>query len=256
MGLLAQGLGDSFRVLEPFQRSSGHEPLTVALHVADLEEFLEQSCPEPPALVGHSWGAMLALAYASAHPAGVRSLVLIGCGTFDPASRDCFRTRVEARMDDGLRQRVERLFEVCPEPDERLKHFGNLMLPVYSYDLTVTELDNEACDARAHDETWRDMLRLQEGGVYPSAFAAIEVPVLMLHGAVDPHPGRLIRQALQPHLPQLEYREWEQCGHYPWLERSVQDEFFAVLRQWLVKQSAFRGAAAQQGDGADERRHG
>jgi len=57
----------------------------------------------------------------------------------------------------------------------------------------------------------------------------------MLHGAVDPHPGRMIKARLEPHLPQLEYRQWERCGHYPWLERAVHDEFFAVLREWLAQ---------------------
>jgi hypothetical protein len=36
------------------------------------------------------------------------------------------------------------------------------------------------------------MIRLQDHGVYPAAFSAIRSPVLMLHGAVDPHPGRMI----------------------------------------------------------------
>ena len=79
------------------------------------------------------------------------------------------------------------------------------------------------------------MLRLQGEGLYPAAFRSIRSPVLMLHGAADPHPGALIRASLAPHLPQLEYREWERCGHYPWLERAVREEFFSVLREWLGK---------------------
>ena len=30
-------------------------------------------------------------------------------------------------------------------------------------------------------------------------------------------------------------REWERCGHYPWLEQGVREEFFAVLREWLTR---------------------
>ncbi len=78
------------------------------------------------------------------------------------------------------------------------------------------------------------MVRLQEAGVYPAAFAAIDVPVIMLHGAVDPHPGQMIRASLEPHLPQLEYQEWEHCGHYPWLEKAVGEDFCSVLREWLT----------------------
>ena len=55
----------------------------------------------------------------------------------------------------------------------------------------------------------------------------------MLHGSHDPHPGTMIRDSLLPHLPRLEYREWERCGHYPWVERGVREEFFRVLREWL-----------------------
>jgi hypothetical protein len=56
----------------------------------------------------------------------------------------------------------------------------------------------------------------------------------MLHGAVDPHPGRIIFSSLKPYLPLLEYRELEHCGHYQWLERFARDEFFALLYQWLA----------------------
>jgi len=77
------------------------------------------------------------------------------------------------------------------------------------------------------------MLRLQAAGTYPAVFAAISSPVLMLHGAVDPHPGASIRDSLKPLMPKLEYHQLEHCGHYPWLERAVRDEFFNVLREWL-----------------------
>jgi pimeloyl-ACP methyl ester carboxylesterase len=239
MAPVARGLADSFRAFEPFQRGSGGEPLTVARHVADLHEWVASCCEGArPALVGHSWGAMLALAYAAAHPGRAASLVLVGCGTFDPAARDHLRTIRQERMDDALRRRIARLPEEYPDPDERLRVLGDLTKVLDSYDLVSAEREMEACDARAHHETWEDMVRLQEEGVYPAAFSAIEAPVLMLHGAVDPHPGWMIRANLEPHLPQLEYLEWERCGHYPWLERAVREEFFAVLRAWLTRQLA------------------
>ena len=238
MAPVARRLADSFRVLEPLQRGSGAEPLTVARHVADLHELVASRCGDArPALVGHSWGAMLALAYSAAHPSEVASLALIGCGTFDPAAGERVREIRESRMDDALRQRMERLPLEFPDPDERLGVMADLILPLYSYELVSTDQELEGCDARAHHETWEDMLRLQEAGVYPAAFAAIDAPVIMLHGAEDPHPGQMIRASLEPHLPQLEYREWERCGHYPWLEKAVRDEFFAVLHEWLSRPS-------------------
>ncbi len=129
---------------------------------------------------------------------------------------------------------MERLPQDFTDPDERLNAMVNLLLPLFSYELLTTDLELEGVDARGHTETWDDMIRLQDDGVYPAAFAVIKSPVLMLHGAEDPHPGQMIRASLEPHLPGLEYREWERCGHYPWLEKAVREEFFAVVRDWLI----------------------
>jgi pimeloyl-ACP methyl ester carboxylesterase len=82
------------------------------------------------------------------------------------------------------------------------------------------------------------VVRLQAEGVYPAAFASIKVPLLMVHGTFDPHPGQLIRASMQPFLPQLEYHEWEHCGHYPWLEKATADKFFSLIREWLVRHGA------------------
>ena len=232
---VARALADLFRVLEPFQRGSGAKPLTVARHVEDLHELLaSRRDPAPPAVVGHSWGAMLALAHAAEYPGDLRSLVLIGCGTFDEASRRYLTTTRDARMGVDLRRRIEQLDVEVPDPDERLRMTGEMILPAYSFELATTDLEIEACDARAHHESWDDMMRLQKEGIYPSAFASIRVPVLMLHGAHDPHPGALIRASLEPYVARLEYREWERCGHYPWIEKAVREEFFAALRGRLT----------------------
>jgi pimeloyl-ACP methyl ester carboxylesterase len=241
MAPVARGLAGSFRVLEPWQRGSGKEPLTVSRHVADLHDLIRSYGENVRlALVGSSWGAMLALAYAAEHPASAGPLVLIGCGTFDPDARSRLQTTLDSRRDDRLRRRLEHLPEEISDANERRKVEGELILPLYACELITTDQEIEACDARAHRETWDDMLRLQARGVYPAAFSAIEAPVLMLHGAADPHPGRMILASLRPYLPQIEYHEWERCGHYPWLERAVRDEFFQVLRNWLARHIAVR----------------
>lgn len=236
MAPVARRLGDAFRVLEPLQRGSGPEPLTVARHVADLHDVVTSRCGDHRVmLVGHSWGAMLALAYAAEHADRTASVVLIGSGTFTVAARERFRAIVDARTTESLRRRVQDLNVECSDHDERLRRRALLTLPLYSYDVGSVDPGFEGCDARAHEETWRDMMRLQEQGVYPDAFRIIRAPIVMLHGAADPHPGEMIRASLEPYLPQLEYVEWEHCGHYPWLEPAVRDEFFRALITWLQR---------------------
>jgi pimeloyl-ACP methyl ester carboxylesterase len=226
---LARALAGRFRILEPFQRGSGGEPLTVARHVADLEQLIATRCAgSTPALVGSSWGAMLALAHAAEHAGRATPLVLVGCGTFDQRARDAMRATLEQRG-------VAALAPDSPS-NEHLADLARQLTPAYSHELISDDLELDHCDARAHRETWDDMLRLQADGVYPAAFASITAPVLMLHGAVDPHPGALVRDSLLPWLPHLEYRELERCGHYPWLERHARDAFLELLGDWLARQ--------------------
>jgi pimeloyl-ACP methyl ester carboxylesterase len=191
-------------ILEPLQRGSAdsdNQPLTVARHVADLHTLIQTQCPdEKPKLVGHSWGAMLILAYAAVHPDVAGSLTLIGCGTFDTASRARF---VE------LSKQHDYHFDVIPSSD-----------PV-------------AFDEQANKQTWLDMLRCQAEGLYPASFSIYHGDVTMIHGDYDPHPGSMIRDSLRPHLPQLRYHELQNCGHEPWRERQARDAFFEILRERL-----------------------
>jgi pimeloyl-ACP methyl ester carboxylesterase len=231
---LARELAIGFRVLEPLQRGSGPEPLTVARHVADLQELVA-SLPERPVLLGHSWGAMLVLAHAAAHPDHVGPLVLVGCGTFDRAARERMYEIREQRMDDAMKARLRQLDDQPGDADRRLRAKAELMQALESCELATGPLEAEDwdCDARANHETWEDMLHLQREGVYPRAFTAIRSPVLMAHGAQDTHPGPMIRVSLERHIPQLEYREWPRCGHYPWLETAAREDFLATVSEWI-----------------------
>ena len=89
------------------------------------------------------------------------------------------------------------------------------------------------CDAAGHAQTWTDLMRLEDDGVYPAAFSKIDCPVLMMHGDYDSHPGKMIEESLKPYIKQLEYIEFEKCGHYPWLEKAAAKQFYEELRGWL-----------------------
>jgi pimeloyl-ACP methyl ester carboxylesterase len=151
---------------------------------------------------------MLALAYACSHPENARALVLIGCGTFDAESR--------ARMKELIGERgTEKAYDFCPAHADREDSWM------------------ENFDIRAHTKTWEDMMRLQENGTYPESFSRITAPALMVHGSYDPHPGRMIYDSLTPYIKNLQYRELEKCGHYPWREKFARDRFFAIMIEWM-----------------------
>jgi len=198
-----------------------------------------------PALIGASWGAMLALAYAAAHPTSTGPIVLIGCGTFTLESRAEFKRILAERLNSPtqlndthaptLQSRIDALAQSHPDPDARLAAKAQIISLAYQGSPTDPDTDTLHVDAAGNRETWDDMLRLQANGTYPAAFAQITSPVLMLHGGHDPHPGAMIRDSLLPYLPRLEYHEIHNCGHDPWREPLHRAEFYSILDAWLAR---------------------
>lgn len=119
-GPLARALADQFQVLEPWQRWSSDVPLTVDRHIGDLADVIARHAPgERPALVGHSWGAMLGLAFAARYPRRVAALALIGCGTFDREARAQLQQALAQRTTPQLRAQLADLEACIPDAGER-----------------------------------------------------------------------------------------------------------------------------------------
>ena len=241
MAPVARRLGHRFRVLEPFEHTSGDVPLTVARHVADLAEVLREPLREGPVrLVGFSWGAMLALAYAARRPGDVDRLVLIGCGTFDRRSREAYVARMAQRMSADDRRRIQSIEARLAVETHRgrrnalFAELGSVYARVQSFEpLAISSEETLPCDEAGFRETWEDALSLQERGVQPAEFTRIRAPVVMIHGDEDPHPGPLIHESLARFIPDVAYRELPRCGHKPWIEREARDGFFELLTECL-----------------------
>ena len=235
----AADLASGFHVLEPLQRRAGSVPLTVEQHVDDLAAV----APDSAAFVGHSWGAMLALSFAAHHPHRVRSLTLIGCGTYDQDARAAYRAAVDRRLNPDDRARIDeidRQLEAASDQADRdrlFAEFGRIFNRVDSFDPVPHTPTPLSADERGFNETWTHVLRLQESGIEPAAFSSIDAPVLMLHGDDDPHPGPAIRDTLLRHIPHLKYTGLPRCGHFPWRERHAREPFLDALRHWLSTHS-------------------
>ena len=83
-------------------RSSGGPPYTMSGAIADLEALREHWGHERWVLLGHSWGAMLGLAYALAHPEHTRALVYMSGTGIYADWREAFQANVQARTSPEL----------------------------------------------------------------------------------------------------------------------------------------------------------
>ena len=77
-------LADSFRLIYYDQRGRGRsadqvlpEEVTLASDIDDLDKVRQHFRLESPALLGHSWGTVLALEYALRHPERVSHMILM-----------------------------------------------------------------------------------------------------------------------------------------------------------------------------------
>jgi pimeloyl-ACP methyl ester carboxylesterase len=82
---LASGQGGGIRLIAPDLRGRGGSaahpgPFGLEAHVADVAELLKHMACSPVVLIGHSWGAVVALAVAHCHPELVRGVVLVDGG--------------------------------------------------------------------------------------------------------------------------------------------------------------------------------
>ena len=239
MATLAGELGNWFRAVEVLQRTGVEGGLSVSRHTDDLRDCVaEHGAGQPALILGHSWGAMLALAYGAAYPDGLGGIMLVGSGTFDVPSRRRLAELRNQRLGESGRAMMARLMASGLSAADRMKREVGLLFKADSHDLAELGSPVTAFDRVGHDGSWDSMIALQEGGTYPAAYGAIACPVLMVHGDLDPHPGAMIRDSLTPHMPQLEYVELERCGHYPWLERHARDRFYEKAREWLLLQAS------------------
>jgi len=225
-------------------RSSGSPPYTVDAAVADLEA-LRSSWHLPQWIVaGHSFGATLALAYATTYPERVRALLYL-CGTGIDASWH----------EEYHRNQAERL---SPQEAEQLADWEAERACLSGAEFAA--VDRAYCELLwstdfAHPRQAREFVRsLFIDGIQPNyevnallgkdadrfaesptrsaRLAALPVRTLVLHGEADPRPVRVARDIAQ-RLRAAEFVLLPEAGHLPWLEQP--DQFQQVLRAFLTR---------------------
>ncbi|WP_095046490.1 alpha/beta fold hydrolase [Streptomyces sp. WM6386] len=223
---VAAMLEDRATVVRWDQRGCGRSergagPWTTDRFVADLDAVRQHFALDRPVLLGHSWGAQLALSYALAHPERVGGLVYVGGTGIDPVStwrgpfEENFRERLgevperSARwqeLTDGDRERAVLQWSVDFEDRERaLEHAGRMADPWFEI--------NFECNVALGTETG------QSWGS-PELYAAcqgLEVPVLIVDGERDIRP-RWSVDSLERALPRVRRVVLPGAGHLPWVE--------------------------------------
>ncbi len=230
---VARELSDEFGVIEPLQTAS-----TIWGQVEELGGMLAAYGALPVTLIGHSWGAWLAIVTAIRYPERVRGLILVSSGPFEERyTADMEETRLSRLSPDERREAkalISAFSHCAPEKkDAAFARIGELLSKADMYDPLPEEDDEAECRADIFEGIWSEAAELRRSGTLLETARRIQCPVLAIHGDYDPHPAAGVREPLSTVLSGFRFILLSRCGHTPWLEREARDAFYRAVREEL-----------------------
>lgn len=208
-------LASRHRVLAPDSYGSGsspdwHSDRTIAL--ADEVAFLEPvltGIDHPFHLVGHSYGAAVALRAALQQPGRVRTLVLYEPTLFSLIEAD----GPSPNEADGIRNTVAAAAAALDAGDksQAAKCFIDYWMGAGSWDATPPERQPAIANSTVNVRRWGHALMTEPTPL--SAFAGLDFPVLLMTGGRSPMSAHGVARRLLGVLPRVEHRVFEQLGH-------------------------------------------
>jgi proline iminopeptidase len=228
---------DEYRLIYYDQRgrggsAQGVQPEDVSLQsdVSDLDSVRQYFQIESAAILGHSWGAVLALEYAVRHPGRVSHLILMNPA---PVSADDFarfrKERLEKLGDDLARLRAAAATPVYQDGDPdavtayyrihfkpALARSEDLEKVLASLRASFTKegvLKARQIEDRLMNDTW-----LSKGYDLLPLLATLKTPTLVVYGDHDFIPAETAAARIARALPNARLVTFDACGHFAYLE--------------------------------------
>lgn len=250
------GLADAFRLVYYDQRGRGRSSgeaadVTIESEVADLDAIRVHLGVERVAVLGHSWGALLALEYATRWPERTSALVLMNPAPASHADLQAWRAQRQATHGRVLEE-MGRIAETAAYASGDIEadiscyrlHFGSVLERQDQLETLLSRLRQHftprdvvrarAVEERLHEQTWD-----QPGYDLVPKLAAHPVPTLVIHGARDFFPvegPERVAQAAGGRLVVL-----AGCGHFAYFERTA--ETITAIRDFLDERAASLASA-------------
>ena len=242
---VARTLGKSRRVILLEQRGTGRsmptpfDTSTINLQTAhaDLVRVLDHLKLSQAIFVGHSWGAMLAMSFATVYPSRVTSLVLIAPGPFklDNDVFTIYSTNKEARLAPDERKMLDSALQRMQSPNASKEDSS----VYYKWELSPVIYDRNKIDSL--------VVVINKGGLNPKTGSFIfqslgrqqfdlskrlvgfTKPVHIITGAQDPM--AFISYEVKILLPNSQLHWINKAGHFPMFEQPHQ--FYPILSNIL-----------------------
>jgi proline iminopeptidase len=250
---VAEALSSRFRCVLYDQRGTGHsrlqhlndQTLHIDRQIDDLEALRAALGIERLRLVGHSWGANLALLYAAALPRNVSRVALVSLGPLDEslsavASANLVRLLSREEREEWANLHLERKIALRQDDMEsvrvadkslmRLRVKGWFFSPEKASQFLNFYLQNVDTNRFVNEIVMRSYRRVP---VWDS-LTRVTAPVLVIYGYQDFEPITMA-YTLQQRLGMVEVCLLNECGHLPWMEQP--EMFYRELTRFLSTDS-------------------
>lgn len=189
------------------------ENFTLAGMVEDIEALRQHLKQERLLIAGHSWGGMLGMAYAAAHPDRIDRLILIGSGGPTTEFEKQFGRNLQSRLTAGDAKRGP------PWPAYFYDRAKGLAFAATVKVGDLHELPSMLLNRDLHEH-------------YDSrpGLRRLDRPALLVYGYEDPI-GRPTAEEIHSLIRASTLRYIHECGHFPWLEQP--DAFRRIVAEFL-----------------------
>ena len=222
---LAVELAGLFATIRYTQRgvapSTAGPPYSIESHVDDAIAVLDTVGVDRAWMVGHSWGAHLALHLLLAQPERVEGVVCI-----DPlgASGDVFPefeenlTRPLPPEQAARVQEIEALMQAGRASEAEASEQLELIWPHYFADPSSAPEPIRDLGLRCNADTFASVAEHLERGTLARGLPGAATRALFVHGEQDPLPVRCSTETAAL-IPGAVVETIPDCGHFPWWER-------------------------------------
>ena len=223
----------------------GADNVTLAGEIEDLDRIRDWTRLDAVAVLGHSWGGVVAMEYAIRHPERVTHLILMNTAPASHAGILEVRRHLRERRSPEQFDRMSEIaltpaFEegdIDAEAEYYRIHFGTTLHEPELLDDVITRLRinftgesvvaARAIEHRLYEQTWSS----EDYNLIPK-LRLLDVPALLIHGEHDLIPIDVVREIAEA-IPGSRLVELDGCGHFSYLEHT--DRVVSVIGEFLAQ---------------------
>lgn len=205
-------------------KSTGLNNINIPTFLNDIEAIRKDLGVEKVTLIGHSWGAFLAMNYAIQYPDSVNKLVLLSSMPASKEEFDQFITVIMGRL-APIHKELEEIESTesykAGDPDTVEKQMKTVFTPYFFNPNDVKyvnfRLTREAfLNGSQVFKLLCEEVFFKPYDLYPQ-LANVKAPTLVLHGDYDPIPAEFAEHVAKT-IPNARFVKFVNCGHFPYAE--------------------------------------